>query len=391
LLKLDGGKIYDKTAGSVANEFETKDKYTVSEDLKVDADTTLTIPAGKTLEVAAGKTLEVAQGATLEVEKGATLTVAKGAEVTVTKGGTLEVTQGATLTVAETATVAVADGAKLDVAADAKVAVAEGATLEVTGTLDVAEGATVTVAEGATVEVAGDLELAKGATLEVTGTLDITSGGTGHLDGTIKVAAGGVSYDRTPGGGSLWGEDGSGEYIFESGAKAYVVAAPGAEPSFLIGGPLPESPTAADYALINLAEGATFSNTKTTYTLKGDAQLNAVFSVTDFVLTAGSTVTVSGTSDSNKVELKIRYQEAGRGAKGEPGAKIVLKNQCSIITIWGTDHPTWHDNIGDIDHNFYDKDGKKITANSLKNNTYTWAADADSDTVGNQPGWKAGS
>jgi hypothetical protein len=384
---------------------------------------TVTVTGNATLSTAlvvpAGKTLAVVQGATLTVTgtltgTDATSKLELGTGVTVTVAGT-DLAAGTYVwhnagwfdeddyvAAVEAADALVASGGVL-----AGKATASGTTVRLTAT-----DATGTIAAGDTLAVPVDVTLvipngkilSVAGTLTVAGTVDVENGGTftlesgnanSDLTGTIHVKNGGTSKDLKSGGASLWGDSGSGTYVFDAGAKGYVGGT--ADTDLLIG-------ASADTGAVIQLESGTFSNTKTTYELDGVATARGaegtappenkyLFIAGDmtFTLRAGGELKVSGVSNEDRTVLGIMVTEdnapgvTGEGT-GANAAKIVL-NTWGFIDFFNTSGE-YSSNAASIDHNFYNSGNQKETSSGLTNKTYTWNATAGGD---NTPGWKAGS
>jgi hypothetical protein len=281
--------------------------------------------------------VSVPNGATLSVATGQTLTV--DAPLTVSSGGTLSVPGTSTLTV---------NGGK---------------SLTVAGTLD---------AEG-TLDVAGPVSVENG------GTISIALGANGDLTDTITVKAGGTIEDLNDGGGSLWGGSGTGSYVYEAGAKAFV--ANSGTPVLRIGG-------AGTGATIELASGADLTQTKTAYTLSGNVTVKDNYGVVSQNITIGasSTLTVDLSGTDKNVYLFAQMKIEGTATT-------------SSIVITGTGAPT--DNTIQLaqpntnGNNFYasgTKNGISHTKSGLyagtytgiPGGTYTWSTSADG---GSAAGW----
>jgi hypothetical protein len=322
----------------------------------------------------AGKTITVAEGGTLDL--GATAT---GVGVPVNNDGTVTT---ATTSAAALNTIlaikgdiessgAVIGNAAITVPADTALTIASS------GSLAVAKDITLTVSGDATLAVEGTLNVAADAEVEVAsgGVFTVENSGSGDLNGTITIKSGGVSYDLASVGGSLWATASAGKYVFESGAKAYIGGT--TDGDLLIGGP-------TDDARVQLAAGATFSNSKTAYTLDGDATLNGTLLLeadTPLTIKAGKTLTIGKTSGTSVV-LGLLVDTNKPAIKGEAGAKIVLVSDQGYIDIYDSSL-TYQNDISALPHNFYSATGTKEIANSFQG-TYAWDANAGGQDVA---GW----
>ena len=179
----------------------------------------------------------------------------------------------------------------------------------------------------------------------------------GDLNGTITVANGGTSYDKKPGGNSLWSEGSSGEYVFMAGSKAYTSNSGGTDDDLIIG-------TSGDTnAKVQLTSG-TFSNTQTSYSLEGDATVANAYG------SPGIDISIDGTLTLDE----SFYLLTSAKLTGVEGAKIILKQGKGIYFTLG--------NIAG--KNFYTAEGKPYEADSIivttGNQTFAW-----DDGLG---GWK---
>jgi hypothetical protein len=348
-----------------------------------------------------GKTITVASGGTLDL--GATTTTLSGATI-VNKGtvSTATTSAAALNTILDlkgniTSTASVTVSTAITVPADTKLAIPSGATLAIS------QNTTFTVAGGATLSVAGTLNVAANANVEVAsgGTFEISANGSGDLNGTITVKSGGITKDLKQAGGSLWGANSTGKYVFESGAIAYITS--DTDP--------PVIGTADNNAVVRLTSG-TFSNSKTEYTLDGEATVshNFGFSGIECTLATGSKLTIAINDEmSNERHIWpgfwIRADGEGddavygtiKGAgSGDTAAVIDIKTPVlpEGKTGWGwltffVKNASETSNV-----NFYDSADAKITATvegttplqlRIPFGTYKWDASLGSSTGG----WKA--
>jgi hypothetical protein len=383
------------------------------------ADTTLTkavtVPNGKTLKIGAGAKLTVPAGQTLTltgtlVGTGATSKLELGVGVTVgsLKTGTYvwhnaswfgetaykaAVAAAAGLVTALTTTSAEVDASDLTIVnlkgnatvnSQGTATVGADVTL-VTGThkLTVASGGTLSV-EGAlrtagTVEVAGTLTVAGAIDVENGGTLTLAASNTdSDLKGTIHVKSGGTSKDLKPGGGSVWkNAGGTGKFVFDMGAKAYVGG--DAAENLLIG-------TAADTAsAVILLKSGTFSNTRAAYELEGNATLNKtfeisgsqIFTIKDGKLTVELTVATPNASTEGLLVTDANAKIVGTGT-----AAVEVKSPSG-----GVQGGLLYFSKGGVS-NFYDAKGVLITDTppiAISTGIYDWNAALNT----NAGGWKA--
>jgi hypothetical protein len=315
-----------------------------------------------------GAVLAVAAGGTIN---GYTLATASNVNtVTVAGGGALTVNEAKTVT-ADTPTV---------ILPNSDVTFNNGVTVDAGATLTIAKDAEVTVSGGnltlnGTVEIPGSLTIDNTATTPtVTGKVNIQDGGNltleagianGDLKGIIEIQSGAVLKDLQPGGGSLWGTDGTGSFVFKAGAKGYR----GTSPTTLVIGAV------GDAAAIVLEKGA-LTLKKSGYELDGEATLQAafpVFTTETLDIKSGSILTIDGS-----IALTINGKATIAGTiKGGSSSTIVVGNAAeTAVTISGTS-------------NFYPYTGTTPLTTLDKGKTYQWTTDVDGSTPGDQSGWKA--
>jgi hypothetical protein len=238
-------------------------------------------------------------------------------------------------------------------------------------TLTVGTGKTLTVAEG------GSLTVAEGAAVSVTGTYTLDEGATVTNNGTVTIKSGGVSksHDNENSAGA------TGFTVVETGGKAYF------RDNLYFG-----DTTAANF---QLGANSTFSFNKAGYVLNGTATLNGItghlqssgwsgkgwglYAKDDngqqLTLKANSTLTIPG----NTI-LDLNGTAEKQAIIGEAGASVVAQAHIQLWIYTGI--------------NFYSSAGNALTGKSFDTGngtpkTFNWAADADTSTEGNQPGWKA--
>jgi hypothetical protein len=190
-------------------------------------------------------------------------------------------------------------------------------TLTVTGTL--------TVPKTSAIVVDGVINV--NGVINVEGALVLEADSKGILNGTVTVLPGGVSRDLKAGGGTLWdGGSGTGSYVFEAGALAYVALTEGSdtEGTLIIG-------TNSD-AQTTLTKG-TITLTKTSYTLDsvddngGEATLNGPRTIA-----AGDTVTV-GTGSTLTIGSNANLTVANRGVLNVEGEIVVAENGGLVLAL----------------------------------------------------------
>jgi hypothetical protein len=267
-----------------------------------------------------------------------------------------------------------------------------------TQTLVIDERATFTISDGVTSEISGTLNVAETGKIVVEdgGTFTVATDGSGNLDGTITVKSGGTSYDKNPDGGSLWATDSSGDnisrgkYVFEAGAKAYVGGDNTIQANYRIG---PDSNTTTALPIIALTDG-TFTNSRTVYTLDGEATVRGNYSLTDH--------TIFKVAESTTLTVELKWDGiSGSGPKGAyilnwakfegaADSKIVVKTPAAESITGGLIYITNDTDDGKgVGKNFYDNAGTLISNTGnytvVPTGSYLWDASLD----GGEGGWKA--
>jgi hypothetical protein len=311
-------------------------------------------------------------------------------------GKTITVPAGVTLVMQDDYIVAgdlVVQG-ELEVPAGKTFAVASGGSFEAAGDVTVPNTAIFTVATGGKVAVTGTLEVAEsGGTINVGGTIEVDGGtfrvgdgATGVLTGTIDVKSG-VLEDLAGAGGSLWTGTSTGSYVIHPGVKAYTGDGSGgrAADPIISNDPL-------DRPKVLLTSG-TLTMKEDGYEIDGAATVVEAFGGTSgsILVKAGRTLTVS------TPVMKYLVLETTMVLKGEDNtSKVVISGingNNAISTTYGS---ILVDQSNTGGYNFYEpaadgtKNGLAVNSNAhwlIPRGPYVWAADADSGTVGNQPGW----
>jgi hypothetical protein len=179
--------------------------------------------------------------------------------------------------------------------------------------LVIADGGTLTISDGVTFTLEGALDVvAKGEIVVASGgvfTVAANNDG-GDLNGTITVKDGGISYDLKSGGGSLWTLDSEGQYVFEAGAKAYVGGDEKTQANYWIG---PDIGIATELPIIALT-GGTFTNSKTEYTLAGNATVRGSLGLTS--------ETVFKVAENSTLTVELKWKGVGAPVTGPYGAYI---------------------------------------------------------------------
>jgi hypothetical protein len=251
----------------------------------------------------------------------------------------------------------------------------------------------------------------------------VASGGTyilegeGTNEGNIIIEDGGVTWGN---GGNM---EGTGFTVVQKGAKAYVGGNNEANRIYAIGDSSVTQGQDAllPYPLLLMAgTDGSLSFNNTYYELEGEASINGVPNLNEagtnsffvgyiangptdpnnrvLTLKEGSKLSINGGDVANvtKKVLGVVVYGTEPGIKGETGAQIILEDEGYIDIYAQTGDPfdvsagiaVYTGNISGLGHNFYSAKGSKEASNGLKNKTYTWDEDADSD--GNS-GWVAGS